>query len=112
MSTEIKPAFVSQKVDAEDNTIIRPSNWNDPHDFLIDHQDLQNKGTASHNDIDTHIEDSSIHTPTNHNHNSVYAPIAKGVTNGDTHDHDGGDGAQINHNNLSNIGTYSHQTIS
>lgn len=25
----------------------------------------------------------------------IYAPIAKGVTNGDTHDHNGGDGAQI-----------------
>lgn len=41
----------------------------------------------------------------------LYAPIAKGVTNGDTHDHSGGDGAQINHTTLSNIGTNSHATI-
>jgi hypothetical protein len=31
-----------------------------------------------------------------------YAPIAKGVTNGDSHDHSGGDGAQINFTTLSN----------
>ena len=31
-----------------------------------------------------------------------YAPIAKGVTNGDGHDHNGGDGAQISFLNLSN----------
>lgn len=42
---------------------------------------------------------------------AAYAPIAKGVTNGDTHDHSGGDGAQINHTTLSNIGTLSHATI-
>jgi hypothetical protein len=42
---------------------------------------------------------------------ALYAPIAKGVTNGDTHDHNGGDGAQINHTTLSSIGTNSHATI-
>jgi hypothetical protein len=31
-----------------------------------------------------------------HAHTSTYAPIAKGVTNGDSHDHLGGDGATIN----------------
>jgi hypothetical protein len=31
-----------------------------------------------------------------------YAPIAKGVTNGDSHDHNGGDGAQIDYTSLSN----------
>lgn len=36
---------------------------------------------------------------------------AKGVTNGDTHDHSGGDGAQINHTTLSNIGTNTHAQI-
>jgi hypothetical protein len=40
-----------------------------------------------------------------------YAPIAKGVTNGDAHDHSGGDGAQINHTTLSNIGTNTHAQI-
>jgi len=42
---------------------------------------------------------------------SDYAIAAKGVTNGDSHDHNGGDGAQINHASLSNIGTNSHAQI-
>jgi hypothetical protein len=36
---------------------------------------------------------------------AAYAPIAKGVTNGDTHDHVGGDGAQIDHAGLANLAT-------
>lgn len=44
-------------------------------------------------------------------HASAFAPAAKGVTNGDSHDHDGGDGAQINHTKLSNIGTNTHAQI-
>lgn len=35
----------------------------------------------------------------------VYAPIAKGVTNGDSHDHSGGDGAQIAYSGLSGLPT-------
>ena len=42
---------------------------------------------------------------------AAYAPIANGVTNGDSHDHSGGDGAQINHTTLSNIGTNTHAQI-
>lgn len=42
---------------------------------------------------------------------TLYAVLANGVTNGDSHDHNGGDGAQINHTTLSNIGTNSHATI-
>lgn len=42
---------------------------------------------------------------------TLYAPIAKGVTGGDNHDHNGGDGAQINHTTLSNIGTNTHAQI-
>jgi len=34
---------------------------------------------------------------------STFAPASKGVTNGDSHDHAGGDGAQISYANLSNI---------
>ena|GEM_PF-821711 len=39
------------------------------------------------------------------------APAAQGVTNGNTHDHYGGDGGQISHIRLSNIGTNSHTAI-
>ena len=39
------------------------------------------------------------------------APAANGVTNGDSHDHSGGDGAQIDHTTLSNIGTNTHAQI-
>lgn len=41
----------------------------------------------------------------------AYAPIAKGVTNGDSHDHSGGDGAQVDHVGLANIGTNTHAQI-
>lgn len=44
-------------------------------------------------------------------HAAAFAVAAKGVTNGDTHDHVGGDGAQIDHTGLSNIGTKTHAQI-
>lgn len=44
-------------------------------------------------------------------HASAFALVANGVTNGDSHDHSGGDGAQINHTTLSNIGTNTHAQI-
>jgi len=42
---------------------------------------------------------------TSHDHAATYAPIAKGVTNGDSHDHSGGDGAQIAYSGLSGLPT-------
>jgi len=45
------------------------------------------------------------------NHSSDFALFATGVTNGNSHDHSGGDGAQINHKALSNIGTTTHADI-
>lgn len=42
---------------------------------------------------------------------TTYAPITKGVTNGDSHDHSGGDGGQIAHTALSGIGTNTHAQI-
>jgi hypothetical protein len=41
--------------------------------------------------------------------NLLYAPIATGVTNGNTHDHVGGDGAQIDHDGTANLtNSFSH----
>lgn len=42
---------------------------------------------------------------------AIFALAAKGVTNGDSHDHSGGDGAQIAHTALSAIGTNAHSVI-
>jgi hypothetical protein len=44
-------------------------------------------------------------------HAADFAPASKGVTNGDSHDHNGGDGAQIDHANLGNKGTNTHPQI-
>lgn len=45
-----------------------------------------------------------------HNHDTDYAPAAQGVTGGDSHDHSGGDGAQISHASLGSITADDHHT--
>jgi hypothetical protein len=42
---------------------------------------------------------------------AAYAPIAKGVTNGDSHDHNGGDGGTIAYGSLSGTPTLYNQTV-
>lgn len=46
--------------------------------------------------------------PTRADADGRFAPLAKGVTNGDSHDHLGGDGAQILHSSLGSIGADDH----
>jgi hypothetical protein len=72
-----------------------------------DHASLGSVGTNSHSTIDSHLSSTS-------NPHSVTAaqagaaPTAKGVTNGDSHDHSGGDGAQIDHGGLGGLGDDDH----
>jgi hypothetical protein len=54
---------------------------------------------------------SAMETLDDHDHATVYAPTTRGVTNGDSHDHSGGDGAQINHTTLANSGSNTHAQI-
>lgn len=39
---------------------------------------------------------------------AAYAPTTKGVTNGDSHDHSGGDGSQVDHGGLAGLGDDDH----
>lgn len=43
-----------------------------------------------------------------HNHSGTYAAAANGVTNGDNHDHAGGDGARIDHGGLGGLSDDDH----
>lgn len=79
-------------------------------DGSVTHDDLIGAGTNTHTQVDSHIASTA-------NPHSVTAaqagaaPSAEGVTNGNSHDHSGGDGAQIDHTTLSNKGTNTHAQI-
>ena len=75
----------------------------------------------THGSSDTDLGINSIHhtlgqapfqaAPGNHDHDTRYAPIAKGVTGGNSHEHDGQGTTQVNHNNLINKGINTHNEI-
>jgi len=66
----------------------------------------ESTGTAA-TAVSAHVEAADPHpqylTPTEGN--AAYAPVAQGVTNGNSHDHNGGDGAQIAYSSLSGLPT-------
>jgi len=70
-----------------------------------------NGSTASVSDIETTITNVDTAIPTSGAIFDYAAPVANGVSNGDSHDHSGGDGAQIDHTTLSNIGTNTHAQV-
>lgn len=77
----------------------------------IDHDALTNFVANEHLDWTSDLGATNIHSGNIPDLSATYAVAAKGVTNGDSHDHSGGDGAQINHTTLSNIGTNTHAQI-
>lgn len=80
----------------------------------VDHDQLLNF------DANEHFTQAAISIPASQisdfdtevsNNTDVAANTSARVTNGDSHDHSGGDGAQIDHTTLSNIGTNTHTQI-
>lgn len=92
----------------------------------ISHLNLSNVGSNAHSVIDTHLAAVALHRQINDSGTSATelwsaskintelagkAPSSEGVTNGNSHDHNGGDGATISHLNLSNVGTRTHTEL-
>lgn len=99
--------------------IAHTSDTSNPHSVTAVQVGADAIGTAA-SAVSTHESGSSVHTiaattglqtaldgksSTSHHHDATYAPIAQGVTNGDSHDHNGGDGAQIAYAGLSGLPT-------
>lgn len=63
------------------------------HNHDSDYSDIDHNHDSAYSAAD-HNHDST-YSSTGHDHDSDYAPIASGVTNGDSHNHVGGDGASI-----------------
>ncbi|MCP5353535.1 MAG: hypothetical protein H6926_10190, partial [Chromatiales bacterium] len=62
-------------------------------------------GTSDHGALTGLADDDHTQYHNDARGDARYALIAKGVTNGDTHDHSGGDGAQIDYTTLANLPT-------
>ena len=68
-------------------------------------------GVSDHGALTGLADDDHAQYHTDARGDGRYAPLAKGVTGGDSHDHVGGDGAQIDHAGLANKGTNTHAQI-
>ena len=58
---------------------------------------------TDHGSLTGLVDDDHLQYHNNARGDLLYTPIAKGVTNGDSHDHVGGDGGQIDHEQLANL---------
>ena len=65
-----------------------------------------------HLDWTTDLGATNIHSNNIPDLSSTYATSAKGVTNGDSHDHAGGDGSQIDHTGLANLNSTNYTHLS
>jgi hypothetical protein len=73
--------------------------------LVTDHGGLTGLSDDDHSQYHNDTRGDARYSLLAHDHAATYAPIAKGVTNGDSHDHSGGDGAQISYSTLSNLPT-------
>ncbi len=74
---------------------------------LVDHGSLSGRGADGHLQYHTDARgDARYYTQAQSD--AAYAPVAEGVTNGDAHDHVGGDGAQIDHGGTAGLGDDDH----
>lgn len=80
------------------------SYYHDP-DLISDHGALTGLSDDDHSQYHNDTRGDARYSLLAHDHNATYAPIANGVTNGDSHDHSGGDGGQIAYSGLSGLPT-------
>lgn len=73
-----------------------------------DHGTLDGLSDDDHTQYHNDTRGDARYSLLGHNHDATYAPIANGVTNGDSHDHSGGDGAQIDHGGLAGLSDDDH----
>lgn len=78
--------------------------YHDP-DLINDHGGLSGLSDDDHAQYHNDARGDARYSALAHTHTGVYAPAANGVTNGDSHDHSGGDGAQIAYSGLSGLPT-------
>lgn len=82
------------------------------HDALVDHGSIGGLGDDDHSIYHTDARAVTWHDADDHSAVTPgdigAAPAAEGVTNGDSHDHAGGDGAQIDHGGLGGLADDDH----
>jgi len=88
-----------------DSVISSPSGSGGSDYATLDYVDAEflTKSDTGHDHDDTYYTETEVDTN--------FAPIGEGVTNGDSHDHTGGAGAQVDHTGLANKGTYTHANL-